>query len=509
MAKADTLIDSFASASSARWGGYGSNPSVASNQLSIVPTGAYPGIYSAVTYDLTSSYVMVQLVQAPNVGNGSISTFMNVQVSSGNQEEIGWENGQLVFREQVSGVNSDTSVAYNATNHKWLRIREASGTVYWETSADSLNWSLQRSKASGIGVLSVVTVNLYAGFWGSEPTPGQALFDNFNIQVPPPALSEGWVLGSMLFGAKDGGTNISRNYFDTADWLWGAIPASPVLHANSSTWAGYLSQGGSQHNASLYDYGVTIVPAAAIDGATPRYDVTFSNVPAWGADPFAGYTVPIPLGTAVPPGSDQHVVVIDRDNDVVFGLWQASYNGGTDTWSASWGGMAPFHTDGIDTSGTATATGLSRLAGVVGAAEFTAAVAANSGLSHALFVTSNITSSSFVFPASKSDGTNTGGVATPIPQGTRLYLDPSVDVDAISGITDGEKVIAKTLQTYGAYIGDKSDNVGAPVLGVVFEYVGGSSPGAAYAAAGLGWDYYDMTHIPWASLRFLDVWDGS
>lgn len=509
MAKAETLTDSFVTASSARWGGYGANPSVSSGQLSITPTGSYPGIYSAVTYDLVASYVMIQLVQPPNTGNGSLSTYMNVQVSSGNQEEIGWDNGHLVFREQVAGVNSDTSIAYNASIHKWLRIREASGTVFWETSADSLNWTVRRSKVSGIGTLSAVTINIYAGFWGTELSPGQVLFDNFNIQVPPAALSQGWVLGSLLFGAKDGGTSIARNYFDTADWLWQALPQSPVLHPNSSTWTGYLSQGGSQHNASLYDYGVTIVAAAMINDSTPRYDIVFSNVPAWGSDPFAAYTVPIPLGTAIPPGSDGHLVVIDRDNDRVFGLWQATYDSGSDTWSASWGGMAPLHTTGIDTAGSATATGFSRLAGVVGAAEFTAAVSANTGLSHALFVTSNITSSSFVYPAIKSDGTNTGGVATPIPQGTRLYLDPSVDIDAISGITDGEKVIAKTLQTYGAYIGDKSDNVGAAVIGIMFEYTGGSSPGAQYAAAGLAWDYYDMIHIPWSSLRFLQSWDGS
>ncbi len=509
MTKAATLVDTFATASSARWSGYGANPSINTHRLSITPTGSYPGIYSATTYDLTSSYVMIELVQPPNIGNGSISTYMNAQVSSGNQEEIGWDNGQLVLREKAAGVDSDVTIAYSPTDHRWLRIREVSGTIYWETSADSLNWTTRRSKVSGIGALTAVTINLYAGFWGTEPSPGYVLFDNCNMQVPPPTLSEGWVLGGLLFGARDGGTDISRNYFDTADWLWQTVPAAPVLHANSATWTGYLSEGGSQHNAALYDYGVTIVPAAAINESTPRYDVVFSNVPGWGADPFAGYTVPIPTGTTIPPGSDGHLVSIDRDNNIVFGLWQAAYDNDTDTWSASWGGLAPLRANGIDTNGTATATGLSRLAGVVGTAEFAAAISANTGLSHALFITSNITSASFVFPAVKSDGTNTGGVATPIPQGTRLYLDPSVDIDTISGISDGEKVIAKTLQTYGAYVGDKSDNVGAAVLGVVFEYAGGTSPGAPYVAAGLMWDYYDMTHIPWASLRFLNTWDGS
>lgn len=509
MAKAETLTDNFSVISNTKWGGYGANPSVSGGELRITPTGSYPTLYSMANYDLTSSHVMVKLVQTPNTGNGSTSVSLNVQVSSGNTEEISWANGLLVLREQVSGSNSDISIAYDATNHLWLRIRESSGTVYWETSPDSLNWTTRRSKVSGIGTLSSVSVNLFAGYWNTEPSPGTAIFDNLNILEPPSHLTS-WITGALpMGGATDGGTVLTRNYFDTANWLWDAIPASPQLHSNSSTWAGYLSQGGSQHSALLYDFGVKIVPTTAIDGSTPKYDVQFSNVPAWGTDPFGAYTVPFPANTPVPPGSDGHVVVADPTSGQVFGIWQAHYDSMTSTWSASWGGMTSLHGNGIDTSGSATATGLSRLAGVVGAAEFASAIAANSGLSHALFAASNITSSSFVTPAIKSDGTNTGGVATPIPQGTRFFLDPTIDIDAISGINDGEKVIAKTLQTHGAYIGDKNDIVGAANLGFIFEYADNTYPGAIYAAAGLGWDYYDMSHIPWASLRFLNSWNGS
>ena len=292
-----------------------------------------------------------------------------------------------------------------------------------------------------------------------------------------------------------------RNAFQSASWLWTPIGGSPTLDANSATWVGYLSAGGKQRILNLFDYGVTLIPGSvipAVDTTTPRYAVVPSNVPAWGSNPFAGNSIPLPAAaqSLIPPGSDKHVAVLDPVTGNAYGMWSAGYSGGT--WSCDWGGMCKLGGNGVDTSGSATATALARYAAVVTASELTAAVAANTGLNHALFCSSDITSSSFVAPAIKSDGDNVGAVATPIPQGKRIQLDPSVNVDGISGITSTEKVIAKTLQTYGAYIGDK----GGTRLAFMCEYVGGTTPGTPYSNLGL-WDYYDMTKIPWASLRVL------
>lgn len=40
-----------------------------------------------------------------------------------------------------SGGSFGSYVTYNATNHRFLRIRESSGTVYWDTSANGLSWN--------------------------------------------------------------------------------------------------------------------------------------------------------------------------------------------------------------------------------------------------------------------------------------------------------------------------------------------------------------------------------
>ena len=306
---------------------------------------------------------------------------------------------------------------------------------------------------------------------------------------------------SVVFDPKS--RSISAvGYFPGADWLWQPIGMDPALATDSATWVDYLSQAGSEHVAELYREGTTLIPSTAVTGSTPRYDITFTQ--PWGSDPFGDYRVPIPLGTHVPQyeGGDGHLAIQDPATGQVFGLWQANYDSATNNWTASWGGMTPIDGDGVDTSGSATATNLSRYAGVVTAAEMTAAITANSGLNHALVFATDIAGPDFLGPATKSDGANIAGVANPISEGYRVQLDPTIDIDAIPGITAGEKVIAKTLQSHGAYVIDN----GSARMAFAFEAVPGSSdsdPGRAWTDAGFEWDYYDMDRIPWAQLRVV------
>ena len=288
--------------------------------------------------------------------------------------------------------------------------------------------------------------------------------------------------------------------FPAAEWLNTPIARNPKIAPNSATWVGYFAESGAQRVANLHDYATTLVHSSAITGSTPRYDVTFTK--AWGPDPFGGHTVPIPAGTLCPPGDDGALAIHDPVTGQVFGLWQARYDKAADRWTASWGGMVPAGGSGVDRSGSATGTNISRFAGVVTAAQFTAAREANAGLDHALVFSSDISGPGFVGPATKSDGVNAARVAVPIPEGYRVQLDPAVNVDALPAITAGEKVIAKTLQTHGAYVID----TGGARMAFSFEALPGatsSSPGRAYTAAGFDWDYFDMTAIPWSKLRVL------
>lgn len=306
----------------------------------------------------------------------------------------------------------------------------------------------------------------------------------------------------------------AQPYFPQADWLWRPIPASPVLDSNSATWAGYFSAGGTQHICDIIEFGTVLVGPSGITPSTPQHDITFRNATGgssganWGPDPFST-TMPIPVGTKIPNGSDGQVSVADPGRGQVFSIWQAS--SATTPWTASWGAQVPLYGDGLEPSvasqGSSTGARLSRFSCVIRAAEMTVAAAAGyAAIPHALFFSTDIASAAVRYPARVGDGANGAGVATPIPEGTRVQLDPSINVDGIAGITTWERIIAKTLQRNGAYVGDN----GGARMAFIFEHLGTTAgENTAYTNVYSGiFDYYDMTHIPWSSLRVLRQWDG-
>jgi hypothetical protein len=286
----------------------------------------------------------------------------------------------------------------------------------------------------------------------------------------------------------------TRPYFPRADWLWTPIRSGPVLDRSSSAIAKALS--GGSHCAALYDFGVTLKQATG-----PRHRIAFSNVPAWGSSPFGADTCPVPAGTDLaeqPPaaGGDTHYAVADASTGKVYGLWRADFAGSTKT--AEWGGVAALGGDGRDTSGSSTASRISRYAAVIRASEIAAG-----NIPHALFFGSDIVRpTEFRYPAQGTDGRSSAPVT--IPLGARVQLDPAVNLAAIPGITPGELAVGRALQKYGAYCGDS----GGARMGFLFEYPDGGSR-TVYERAGLAWDYFDMAHLPWHRLRVLARWDGA
>jgi hypothetical protein len=92
----------------------------------------------------------------------------------------------------------------------------------------------------------------------------------------------------------------------------------------------------------------------------------------------------------------------------------------------------------------ATGSEISMLGGIITAADV------NSGsIDHALRLVTPLNSPNYVAPATRSDGTHSGG----IPEGQLMRLDPNLDLSTL-GLNSFQLMVAKALQTYGAYDAD-------------------------------------------------------
>jgi hypothetical protein len=118
-----------------------------------VNVGTTAGYQSAREWTLTGSRLTAKLVTLPAANGsstGSASMWVNSTTSG---TRLGWSynpvSGNLSCQSQVGfSDGSAVSMAYSAIDHVWLRVREASGTVYWESSGDGASWTVRRSLAT-------------------------------------------------------------------------------------------------------------------------------------------------------------------------------------------------------------------------------------------------------------------------------------------------------------------------------------------------------------------------
>lgn len=166
----------------------------AANKLTITPrssfaSAAYNGYVSDNTYNFTDKYV---IVEAPTVPTGvAVGTDMRLvmYVDSSNYIHMAQVNDgankQITMRVRVAAANSETNVTYNATDHRWWRLRHATsgGHIYFDTSADGSSWTNRRDYTSTLPTLTAMKVAMVGGTFASIATPGTAVFDNFSSDL--------------------------------------------------------------------------------------------------------------------------------------------------------------------------------------------------------------------------------------------------------------------------------------------------------------------------------------
>jgi hypothetical protein len=188
MPKAITLVDSFGDNATdpAKWNSFGPVQEV-NQRLEIRPasgvTNSYGGYASVSTYDLTGSQVSVEVLRALRYGPlDSTESYLHVQNAAGDALYFKVSVGLLYCTKVPAGAGSSTHLAelpYDPNRHRWMRIREQLGILYFEYSADGSDWTLLVSVPTPFSV-SAVTVEIAAGAYQPTASPGVAIFDNLN-----------------------------------------------------------------------------------------------------------------------------------------------------------------------------------------------------------------------------------------------------------------------------------------------------------------------------------------
>lgn len=162
-----------------------SDITVSDGDLILTPThsGDLFGVGSAAAYDLVDSQAFVRIAHAASTGQAWFTFETALPVSNGPNV---WTVDTLFFACTPStiewgfggGGTSTTlgSATFDPVAHKWLRIRESGGTIYWETSPDTIYWTVQAQHAAPFSVASG-----YVVLAADTPVGTSFSFSDFNV----------------------------------------------------------------------------------------------------------------------------------------------------------------------------------------------------------------------------------------------------------------------------------------------------------------------------------------
>jgi hypothetical protein len=187
------------------------------------------------SYSLISNYVQVQAVQVADTTNcytdfelrADATNYVGIGIGAGNIEAYQSVGGSFSIRDQMT---------YDSNTHKYWRIRESNGWIYFDYSADAKTWVCFSRGANPI-TLSSLTAHLIVREHTLTATPGSGQFDNFNILTSADAIdtlsdnfddgsidSVKWTSYTEASGAiAETGGNIQYTLAANTDGSWAGI----------------------------------------------------------------------------------------------------------------------------------------------------------------------------------------------------------------------------------------------------------------------------------------------
>ncbi len=231
-----------------------------------------------------------------------------------------------------------------------------------------------------------------------------------------------------------------------ADNSWNRDISGDPLNSNSANYISYISGlGGNQFlHADFGGNGQYGIPYVLVTGGQSKVPITFVDY----SDESDPGPYPIPQNAPIENGSDQHVLVADKDNCKLYELFNAKYIGSG--WQAGSGAIFDLTSNALrpETWTSADAAGLPIFAGLAKYSEVT-----TGSINHALRFTLSKSQKAYIHPATHQAGSTTNVNAPPM--GLRFRLKISYD---ISGFTGQSRIILETLKKYGLILADNGSN---------------------------------------------------
>lgn len=265
-----------------------------------------------------------------------------------------------------------------------------------------------------------------------------------------------------------------------ADNWWNLDISSWPVDPNSASFINFINNGGTRTlhpdfgGNSGSGFGIYGIPYAVLSNVADadRKPVTFEF---WdesdGVDLQTGASInfyPIPNEAITQPywieggdpgnidkrsSQDRHMLLVDRDRNQLFELYNVFYNTSQGRWYAGSGAFFDMNTNNRrpDTWTSADAAGLAMLPGLVRYDE--AYDLTVSEIRHAFRVTVRSTNG-YVYPASHRAGSTLGA----LPMGARLRLKNTIDVTQKSSDPNMQKIF-RAMQRYGLIVADNGSDM--------------------------------------------------
>ncbi|HUP97416.1 MAG TPA: hypothetical protein VM073_05720 [Usitatibacter sp.] len=254
------------------------------------------------------------------------------------------------------------------------------------------------------------------------------------------------ILAAGLPLAVQSGPQIGTCPVLPADNAWNAPVDQLPRHPSSDAFVATIGATRGVHPdfGTVYEGAPIGIPFVTVPGTQPGVAVTFDYDDESDAGPY-----PIPPTAPIEGGpdsdGDRHVLILDRDNCILYELFYAFRNT-NGTWRAGSGAVFDLRSNALRPSGwtSADAAGLPILPGLVRFDE----VAAGE-ITHALRFTAPQTQRAFVWPARHFASSLTG--AQYPPMGLRMRLKAGFDVSTFSPPV---QVILRALKKYGMILAD-------------------------------------------------------